>query len=85
MASEKPRMWNEVFDEEIVNITLRRTVPEPVPVKGDLVGLAAMWALHDRLGFRCAIAQRKRGFDVVVRPVFAFTFGHGEKLAPSAQ
>ena len=40
MASEKPRMWNEVFDEEIVNITLRRTVPEPVPVKGNLVGLA---------------------------------------------
>lgn len=40
MASEKPRMWDEVFDEEIVNITSRRAAAEPVPIKENLVGLA---------------------------------------------
>ena len=38
MASEKPRVWKEVFDEEIVNITSRRAVTQPV--KENLVGLA---------------------------------------------
>ena len=38
MASAKPRIFNDVFDEEIVKITSRRVVTEPV--KENLVGLA---------------------------------------------